>query len=285
MKWFYIIIPVLILGIILMSCSPNRIENSGREGTGGSYDYTDHNAPKTIVSKEITSFEYTFPTYHLNEYYGRKIPYMGQCTFNLVREEDGARCTGWGGGCTAAIFRFEFLAPFSALDDLQVIIDKHELAKENGVDKGSIAIPEDNASCLSVKYASDESIYAADNTGPILTGEATIDLYDFFLALAKEADSDFIYSDEEFWELYYKLWGRFESADGKKALLFENYTVDIYEDEELIEHVSYYLQADMIYNSLSNEKNFASYEHFVWRDGKLFGIEKDGTEIEFFPVE
>lgn len=283
MKWFYIIILVLILSIQFISCGIDRGGDSGRGGTGGKYDYTNPKAPKTIASKEIIYFEYNFSTYDLNEDHERRIPYRQQCAFKLHREEDGVRCIGWGGGDTAAIFNFEFVAPIFALDDLQVIIDKHDLAKVNGISIGGIGIPEDNASRLWVKYVSGESIYAEDNRGPILSGDATLDIYDFFLALAKEANKDFMYSEEEFWEIWNMLSGRSESADGKKALNFENYTVDIYEDDELIEHASYYLNGDMIYKT-GRDKSFSSYSHFIWRDGTLFGIEKVGTEIEFFPV-
>lgn len=280
MKWIYIIIPIVAVGLLLIGCKANRHPSQG--GTGGNFDHTNHNAPKTISSKQITSFEYTFNTSNLNQFYDRNIPYQG-CTFCLVREEDGARCKGFSTGFSGyfAMFDFEFLAPLSSLDDLQVIIDEHNLAKVNGVNEGSIGIIEDYISRFQVKYESGESIFAYNNAGPVLSDQATIDLYDYFLSLGKKESKLFIYSDEEFWELHGVLWGRFASRDGKKALEFKDFAVSIYEDEELIDDTLYYIQADTLYNRL--DETFTSYEYFVWRDGTLSGIGKDGAEIEFFP--
>ena len=277
MKWIY---TIMVAALLLKGCTAKP--GSGNGGTGGSFDHTNRNAPKTIASKQITSFEYRFNTGNLNQFHDRNIPYQG-CTFRLVGEEDCARCTGCSAGYSGffAMFNFEFLAPLSSLDDLQAIIDKHNLAKVNGVNKGFIGIVEDYTSRFEVKYESGESIFAYNNAGPVLSDKATMDLYDYFVALAKKGSNSFIYTDEEFRELHSALRGRFESRDGKKVLELRNFEVSVFEDERLIDDVPYYLEANTLYNRIG--ETFTSYEYFVWGDGTLFGMGKDGTETEFIP--
>lgn len=53
--------------------------------TGGSYNYTNKNAPKTIKSKTINKFEYKFNAFDLNYSYARNIPYE-YCNFSITRE-------------------------------------------------------------------------------------------------------------------------------------------------------------------------------------------------------
>lgn len=279
MKWFYLaIIIIFVLSIILMSCKAD----SGREGTGGSYDYSNPKAPKTIVSTEITSFEYTFVTDVLNQWYSRNIPYR-RCTFSLVREEDGARCIGSGYSDSDASFDFAFLAPLAALDDLQALVHEHNLAQVNGINKGAIAIPEEFlATRLKVRYASGETISASDNSGPILNGANDTDIYDFFMTLAQELDSDFVLEHENFWEPHKVLQGRLESEDGTKALVFDTKEVSIFEDGELIECVRYYVSRDKVLRS-GIGKNFVLYRHFYWSDNALRGDRRDGGSIKFVP--
>lgn len=122
----YLLIPILVLILILTGCIIGKGDGSmfsNNVETGGSYNYTDKNAPKTIESKEITSFEVAFTTYDLNENHDRHIPY-DPCQFNLVREGDGVQVSGNGGWGTGyfALYDFEFTADISALDELQAIL-------------------------------------------------------------------------------------------------------------------------------------------------------------------
>lgn len=196
MKWKAAVIPILALALITTGCGDKKTDDPWIDPPGSSYDYTDPDAPKTIESKEIISFEYEFPAADLNEQKDRDIPYE-ICTFTLTRETDNAICAGHSSGYADEVFDFEFSVPLSTLDDLQVIVDRHDLAQVNGIDKGIQGIPPFYATHLSVKYASGESIYASDNSAHVLPLDATAELYDFFLALAKAKDSSLMYSDEE----------------------------------------------------------------------------------------
>ena len=286
MKWLYVTVLILALSLVLAGCVFKKNGYHGNNYTGGSYDYTNKKAPKTIDSKDISFFEYSFITHPIREYEGRDLPYMDRCTFSLKRGKNGALCKGSGGEDGFAVFDFEFIAPLAALDDLQVIVDEYKLAGINGEVRGAIAIPEGLGACLDVSYESEENIYAESNTGPILDSKADLALYDFFFALAKEADSGYMYSDEEFQEIISKLWGyftRFESIDGKKAVVFDGYHISVFENGEPIEDVYAYINADKIYNIYFDE-SLGPYKYLEWRDGILFGIQKDDSEIEFYSV-
>ncbi len=185
MKFVYTLIPLLILSTIFFGCMFKRGNISGIRETGGAYDYSKKLAPKTIKSKEIISFEYSFPISGLGEWAIRKIP-LTYCTFTLIRNGEEALCTGEGRYHSEIEFDFDFNTDFSALEKLQFLVDEYNLATVNGIDKGSHGIPEDFNSRLKVLYESEEKIFAADNSGSILSDQANIAIYDFFMKLAKE---------------------------------------------------------------------------------------------------
>ncbi len=187
MKILYILIPLLILSTIFFGCVFFRnLNDFGFSGTGGSYDYSKRFAPKTIKSKEITSFEYKFPISGLGEWNTRKIR-LTRCDFTLIRNGEKAQCTGIGEYHSEIKFDFDFNTDSSALEKLQVLVDEHNLARENGIDKGKYGIREGYDSRLRIIYASGEKIFAADNSGSVLSDQANIDIYDFFMDLAREA--------------------------------------------------------------------------------------------------
>jgi hypothetical protein len=187
MKCLRMLIPVLVLCLIFTGCSENLAESGG---TGGIRDWTNPDAPKSIASKEISVFEYEFNC-DFFWYYDREQTY-DYCSFHLVRQQDGALCTAWGYGQGDAAFDVEFMAPLSSLDALQALVDEHDLAKSNGTDRTVEGIPEHAGSYLYVKYASGESIYAYDNRSGVIDNIATLELFDFFIDLAREADCGFL---------------------------------------------------------------------------------------------
>lgn len=188
MKVLFIIIPLLVLGLILFGCCTRRGGGSGTGGTGTggtgtAYDYSNRWAAKVIRSKEINSFKYEFSISGLGRWEEKKLRYS-YCLFSLTREGEEAHCTGMGTWHSETEFEFDFRTGLSALDELQKIIDTHEIAKVNGTDKGSEGIPAFVGSWLEVDYASGERIFAANNKGPILSDAANIDIHDFFMELA-----------------------------------------------------------------------------------------------------
>lgn len=132
-----------------------------------------------------------------------------------------------------------------------------------------------------VKYESGESISASDNRSAVIKTAAALDIYDFFVNLARAENPKFIYSDDAFWDLHDKLWGPYETADGKWVLDFSDYQFDIYDQGEKLEYIAYYIQADKIYSRYTEDGSFYDFSHLEWREDKLFGILIDGGEVEF----
>ncbi|MGI6168722.1 MAG: hypothetical protein ACOYI4_03260 [Christensenellales bacterium] len=190
MKWLGMLVAALVVCLLFAGCYEKEKDASEFGGTGVVRDWTNPDAPKSITSKEINLFEYEFNC-DFFRYYGRMNQY-DYCSFSLVRQQEGALCTGWGYGEGDAAFEFEFVAPLSSLDALQALVFEYDLAKANGTDVTVEGIPEHMGSRLSVEYASGESIYAYDNRSGVMGGTASLALFDLFLGLAGDAGDDFL---------------------------------------------------------------------------------------------
>lgn len=160
---------------LLAMATTGIISARGKEppAPGSTVDYSNQSAPKTIQSKEITSFSYRF------EEMGR-VPTVKSRGGDFVRVDDDS---GFQGRCHLKLARNGENADFSAscsadsdkplqvsgtvgkeaLYELQSIIDKHDVARLNGFYKRNSAL-----GCsfdLRVQYASGESISANGEGG------------------------------------------------------------------------------------------------------------------------
>ena len=141
---------------------------------GGTEDYSNHSVPKVIQSKDITSFSYQF------ENRGR-VPIIrsrggdfisvynnsglrGRCGFKLTRNGQKAdfsvSCSGDG---QISPFKSSGTVGKEALDELQAIIDKYDVARLNGFYKRNSALG--NYFDLKVNYDSGETISAGGEGG------------------------------------------------------------------------------------------------------------------------
>ena len=282
MKWVYLLSALLVLTFIFLFYNHHQKRRDDHEMTGGSFDYTNPNAPKVIQSKDITSFTYEFPVHIINTACKRNIPY-DYCRFNLERGDHELVLKASGSGLSGFYFNFEITLPLSVLHDLQVIVDQYEIVKVNGIDRGGIGTPMDDATMLYIKYASDERIYASDNLGHFMGCEKSEAIYDFFLEIAKLVDDDLMYRDEEVKVIDNFLYGTFVSENHPQTLVFQKSSrgyFDIYEDDKQIEHTRFFINGNKLYSNPLKEP-FNHYEYFFIQDKKLFGVTKDNQTIQF----
>ncbi len=142
---------------------------------GGTSDWSNHLAPKSIVSAEITRFlaKISLLSYNLDDR-----PVLTSRKYELQAEREGNKvaCVRWRmGGEQEA---FEESPAF--LESLQRIVAKHELAKFNGLDKETHGLPENFGADLRVEYASGERISAHCNRTMFLPLKAVEDLVKLF---------------------------------------------------------------------------------------------------------
>ena len=144
--------------------------------SGGVTDKTDFNAPKTIESKEITTFYCScmLPTnWEDHSYYDRY-------TFEIKPDASGNLALTFIQNDSSIPATEELLA------SVQEVIDNHNLAQYNGVDRVTAGLPPEFQSCtFEVTYASGEELAFTMNGDPFYEwGE---ELYNIFDSWFKEA--------------------------------------------------------------------------------------------------
>jgi len=170
---------VLVLSL-LSSCAGKEVIKE-EDMPGGLRDRS-WDAPKTIESKEILRFECEFSFRQIQE------EGYTYAVFQAERENDYAsfRMTGFGNGIEPLKLHVE--APLTTLDDLQALVDQHDLPRYNGIDKQVNGLPEQLGSLLRINYASGERVYAYDNSGGFMDYRAVNAIHDFFRELVGQSE-------------------------------------------------------------------------------------------------
>ena len=144
---------------------------------GGVQKRIDKNAPKSIVSENIITFECVFSTVALAD----EIP-MEYGVYTLsARLRDGAvrgeykMRTRHGAG-----EQFLFRKSHSFMRKLQHVVKTYDFAKYNGIEYSVSGLPDMYGARMHVVYASGESIYASDNQNNFLPVEAMQCLLEVF---------------------------------------------------------------------------------------------------------
>ncbi|HHT25532.1 MAG TPA: hypothetical protein GXZ76_08500 [Clostridiaceae bacterium] len=183
MKPLYFIL-VLVVILFLSSCAfishkglidkinqaKEETETTEPELCGGVTDRSDDDAPKVIISKDITSFD----TYFV---YADESGSYSHYEFNAKQQADGSveLTEGYGEWASKVTVGPEFLI------SLQEIIDKHKLASLNGVYRVTSGLPFEYGPCsLLCKYESGESISFSEDGNP--HSEWMGDITELFLA-------------------------------------------------------------------------------------------------------
>ena len=133
-----------------------------RPECGGTTDKTDHNAPKTIVSKDLTDYYAHF--YLPGEWSpGRKDRFY---TVEVRKDEQGVlTATVWTDSLKDACVSLP--ADEKLLAKLQAIIDERRLAGSNGVYRVTAGLPPEFQAChFKANYASGEKIEFTQNNNP-----------------------------------------------------------------------------------------------------------------------
>lgn len=119
---------------------------------GGTTDNSDPHAPKTIVSTELTRFYAAFLSKNAVD---AQLAPVGKCVLEMRAEADSALVMV---ACEDMGISLHFTVDKAALNDLQALIQEHDLAAINGHSKRNTALG--TYLDLTVEYASGERIHA-----------------------------------------------------------------------------------------------------------------------------
>jgi len=176
-RFLMILILIITIGTITFSGCKADISEEVEED-GGVLSYSEGNdAPQSIESEEIISFECEFSqiaSAEDNELSGKVY------TLCAVLEDESVACTfkwydRYGEGET-----YEFIEDASFMAKLQDIVSKYDFAKYNGNVYKVSGLPEQYGATLDITYASGESIYSANNEECFLETQAMSELAELF---------------------------------------------------------------------------------------------------------
>ena len=134
----------------------------GEPVCGGTTDKTDHDAPKKIVSRDLTDFHAHF--YLRGEWSpGREDRFY---TCEVKKDEQGALTAAvWTDTTDAALITVP--AEEALLASLQAVIEKEGLASRNGIYRVTAGLPPEFQAChFSASYASGETLAFTENNNP-----------------------------------------------------------------------------------------------------------------------
>ena len=179
----------------------------GNVECGGTDRHRDPHAPRTIVSRQIVSFELT--TFEPQEYHflftDNGLEELGEpvtATYlSLKRQADGSLEISARGGSLEAmnqevrdgsVFAVNFTTPDRGYTArLQDLVVRRSLIRNNGLVVHTYGLPSGDGDRLSVKYDSGEYIYRRINTGPLLDYDTAFEIYDLFRTMTRDQGLDF----------------------------------------------------------------------------------------------
>lgn len=174
----------IFIGIILLittgicGCRANTPENVEEDGGVNNYD-SGKDAPKTVISTEIESFECELSfvsafTEEQSELEGRVY------TLSASFENGSVKCKSEWYDRYGESGKNEFVSDNSFMISLQNIVSEYELAKFNGYSNRVNGLPDMYGALLNIEYASGESIYAYDNEENFVPSDAADKLIKLF---------------------------------------------------------------------------------------------------------
>ncbi len=159
------------------------------------------------------------------------------------------------------------------LNDLQDIVVKYNLSKNNGYEYEVAGLPEGLGDILSVKYESGEKIWKYCNQAHNVTEEVANKIYDVFhnCALRNDLDfnhesSDIVLNDDATKEYVQGTWKGIHFGREYK-IIFDDDNIKIYEDNKLTDDIEYLIiNGDIVTNKvkvgIDTPKDRDDYEEF-----------------------
>ncbi|MBE6708891.1 MAG: hypothetical protein E7578_06590 [Ruminococcaceae bacterium] len=181
-------IPIIIAGSVLLAtaaaCTLLAVHRRrGRDEPGdpcidgGVRRRIDKNAPKKIMSTEITDFKCTVHTASMIS----DDPYMtGTYIFEMERKNGKAFAKYSFRNRYDKSFKGEFVPDGNFTKELYRIVSVYDFASQNGIFYSVSGLPPGFGSEISVDFASGESISASNNQSSFISMEAVIELYSLF---------------------------------------------------------------------------------------------------------
>lgn len=235
-----------------------------------------------IYSKDIVSFEYT----------------CGKFKVSLETKDDGLHINSKGGNSyhrDGTYFKLDYVSKTNTiLKELQEIIDKFEISKNNGYEHEVAGLDPSISATIKVTYKSKEKIYKYDNQSRIIDEEAENKIYEVFHKNAKENGYDFT-SDKSNVELYNDATKEYVQGTWKGThfgseykVIFEGTKIKIYKDGKLTDEGWYkIIDGDIVNNkpkkgvTIPKDKN--DYEEFS--DISIMKKKNDFTMTMYFMKE
>ena len=216
---------------------------------------------ETINSKDIVNFKYNNSDFVL------------ECEL----KEDGLHVISRGGYSyqrDGSYFKLGYNAKDnSLLNELQDIIDKYGITKNNGYVHETAGLPAGLGDNISVLYSSGEKIWKYSNQSPTISDDAVDAIYNAFKKCAQENGYDFTSNGSN--EVLYDdadvnyLQGTWKGIHFGKEYVFKFYSdyVKIYEDGKLTDDTKYIIiEGKIVSNKLKNgidsSNNYHDYEEF-----------------------
>ena len=254
----------LVVGIATLGYFWRRDDNMKRDEDvegGVVHDKRLSGYSEIINSKDIIKFEYTTGDYYLLcELMDDGLHVISRGGYSNYRDE--------------SYFKLGYNASDnSLLYDLQDIIDKYNIAKDNGYVHETAGLPAGLGDTISVLYSSGEKIWKYSNQSHTINSEASEAIYNAFRKCANNNNLDFtsngsnevLYDDAD---INY-LQGAWKGTHfGREYILkFYNDYVKIYEDGKLIDDTKYVIvDGNIVPNKLKSGvtevKDYHDYEEF-----------------------
>ncbi|MBO7676921.1 MAG: hypothetical protein J6S49_05355 [Erysipelotrichaceae bacterium] len=254
--------------------------------SGGTTDKTDYNAPKEIKSKDISELSTHF---YLDLRYTANDDHLFD--FEIKKDDSGTLMA------TENNSGISFKADKKLLDDLQAVIDKYELVKDNGVNKVTAGLPPEFQPCyLKVDYASGEQLYFRYDNDP--SAKWATRFYDIFARWFADNGDDSLYPEKESslveridirvveGDMYYECSGvnvqDDQAIDGEKYLLnrsiFDDSKKEVVYDRFIRFPEDYYQNITEILNRYDTvmKYDFSYFDH----DSGFYGFNDDFYENE-----